>query len=316
MRVWISVAVLLLLLMAQTEEKTVVAADHEASSNVRYDFSFVWMSDTQYYSSRYYQYFRDNVAWIRDNQQNQKIKYVIHTGDIVNDKNNAQQWAEADMNMKVLDEAKIPYGVLAGNHDVNHAGMSYRQFGKRFGLNRFKGQPAFGRSYKNNRGHYDLISAGDYDFVIIYMGWGLGHAEIKWMNKVAKRYPNRKAILALHEYLTESGERAPIGDIVFKRVVLPNKNVIATLSGHFHGTKLKKDPIDDNGDGIVDRTVYQMLADYQNAQDGGLGFMRLMQFDTQKNKLYIKTYSPTLGKYNYYDPKAFPGKDEFSLDLD
>ncbi|OMF22065.1 hypothetical protein BK133_27285 [Paenibacillus sp. FSL H8-0548] len=294
----------------------VMVQDQLPESDDPYDFSFVWMSDTQYYSETYFKYYRDNVAWIRDHEIDNKIKYVIHTGDIVDESDKEYQWIEADKNMKVLDDAKIPYGVLAGNHDVDHQKGSYTDYWKWFGDDRFKDQPTFGGSYKNNMGHYDLISAGGNDFIIVYMGWGLGDAEIDWMDKVVKQYPNRKAILALHEYLLVSGNRAPIADKVYERVVVPNKNVFATLSGHYHDAELKQDAIDDDGDGSADRTVYQMLADYQGAEDGGLGYMRLMQFDMKNNKLHIKTYSPTLDDYNYYDPKEFPGKDEFSLDLD
>lgn len=294
----------------------VMVQDQVAESNDPYDFSFVWMSDTQYYSETYFQYYRDNVAWIRDNLDEYKIKYVIHTGDIVDESDKEYQWLEADKNMKVLDDAKIPYGVLAGNHDVDHQKGSYLDYWKWFGEDRFKDQPTFGGSYNNNMGHYDLVSAGGNDFIIVYMGWGLGDAEIDWMDKIVKQYPNRKAILAFHEYLLVSGNRAPIADKVYERVVLPNKNVFATLSGHYHDAELKQDAIDDDGDGVTDRTVYQMLADYQGAEDGGLGYIRLMQFDMKNNKMHIKTYSPTLDDYNYYDPKEFPGKDEFSLDLD
>ncbi|CAM4349779.1 hypothetical protein FHS16_002401 [Paenibacillus endophyticus] len=294
----------------------VMVQDQVQESDDPYDFSFVWMSDTQYYSETYFQYYRDNVAWIRDHMDENKIKYVIHTGDIVDESDKEYQWKEADKNMKVLDDAKIPYGVLAGNHDVDHQKGSYVDYWKWFGEDRFKDQPTFGGSYQNNMGHYDLVSAGGNDFIIVYMGWGLGDTEIDWMDKIVKQYPNRKAILAFHEYLLVSGNRAPIADKVYERVVLPNKNVFATLSGHYHDAELKLDAIDDDGDGKTDRNVYQMLADYQGAEDGGLGYIRLMQFDMKNNKMHMKTYSPTLDDYNYYDPKEFPGKDEFSVDLD
>lgn len=46
-----------------------------------------------------------------------------------------------------------------------------------------------------------------------------------------------------------SNNRAPMAEKVFERVIKPNKNVIAALSGHYHDAELKVDPIDDNGDG-------------------------------------------------------------------
>ncbi|GMX60774.1 hypothetical protein Elgi_07700 [Paenibacillus elgii] len=294
-----------------------IVQDELPVSQQPYDFSFLWMSDTQYYSESYPEIYRRNVQWIAENQDAMKIKYVVHTGDIVDEADKEYQWIEADRNMKVLEDAKVPYGVLAGNHDVSHQLSDYTQYWKYFGENRFKKQPTFGGSYQNNRGHYDLVSAGGNDFIFVYMGWNIGDAEIQWMDEVLKQYPDRRAILNFHEFLLVSGNRAPIADKIYEQVVKPNKNVIAVLSGHYHDAETKIDSIDDDGDGDgkPDRTVYQMLADYQGAEKGGLGYIRLLQFDVNKNKIYVKTYSPFLDDYNYYDPKEYPGKDEFELDV-
>ncbi|MEF2244795.1 S-layer homology domain-containing protein [Paenibacillus sp. IITD108] len=282
----------------------------------RYDFTIGWMSDTQYYSESYPHIYESIVKWFADNKEKINLKYIVHTGDIVDKEYQEYQWIAADKKMKILEDANIPYGVLAGNHDVGHQNNDYTKYYEYFGDWRFKDMPTFGGSYKNNRGHYDLVSAGGNDFIIVYMGWGLADEEIEWMNEVVSKYPERKAILALHEYLLVSNNRAPIADKIYEKVVLPNKNVFATLSGHYHDSQLKINEVDDNGDGIVDRKVYQILADYQGAAEGGLGFIRLMQFDIENNKLHMKTYSPYLNEYNYYDPIQYPGKDEFSLDLD
>ncbi|CAN7754280.1 S-layer homology domain-containing protein [Paenibacillus sp. LjRoot56] len=286
-----------------------------ADATADYDFSFVWMSDTQYYSRTYPYIYQEIVKWIADHKVDNKIKYVIHTGDIVDIADQEYQWIEADKDMKVLEKANIPYGVLAGNHDVGHQNNDYSYYSKWFGEDRFKDQPTYGESYENNKGHYDLVSSNGNDFIIVYMGWGYGDKEIDWINEVLKKYPNRKAILNFHEFMLVSNNRAPMAEKVFERVIKPNKNVIAALSGHYHDAELKVDAIDDNNDGLPDRNVYQMLADYQGAPEGGLGYIRLMQFDMAHGKINMKTYSPHLDDYNYYDPAEYPGKDEFSIDL-
>ncbi|MFC3802353.1 S-layer homology domain-containing protein [Cohnella sp. GCM10012308] len=282
----------------------------------QYDFSFVWMSDTQYYSASYPWIYEGNTQWIVDHQQDMNIKYVIHTGDIVDNAEQAYQWDNAEKAMKTLDDAKIPYGVLAGNHDVSHQSGDYSHYYAHYGEDRFTAQPTYGGSYKNNRGHYDLISAGGVDFIIVYIGWGVTDEDIDWMNQVVADHPDRKAILAFHEYMLVSNNRAPIADKVFERVVVPNKNVIMTLSGHYHDSETLIDKIDDDGDGVADREVYQILADYQGAAEGGLGYIRLMQFDIQNNQVHMKSYSPYLDDYNYYDPTEYPGKDEYDMNVD
>ncbi|ASS67998.1 MULTISPECIES: S-layer homology domain-containing protein [unclassified Paenibacillus] len=280
-----------------------------------YDFSFVWMSDTQYYSESWPEIYEGNTKWIMDNKDAMNIKYVIHTGDIVDKADREEQWTNAQKAMETLDDGGMPYGVLAGNHDVGHQNNDYSSYWKYYGEDRFKDRPYYGGSYKNNRGHYDLVSAEGNDFIIVYMGWGIGEEDIAWIDSVLQQYPERKAILAFHEYLLVSGNRAPIADDIYEHVVKTNKNVFAVLSGHYHDAETLVDEIDDDGDGKPDRKVYQMLADYQGAEKGGLGYIRLMQFDLQSNQVHIKTYSPYLDDYNYYDPSEYPGKDELDLDV-
>lgn len=303
-------------ILVMVQDEIAATQSSESPTPADYDFSFVWMSDTQYYAKSYPYIYQDIVKWIADHKEDNKIKYVIHTGDIVDNADQEYQWIEADKDMKVLEDAKIPYGVLAGNHDVGHQNNDYSYYSQWFGEDRFKNQPTYGESYDNNRGHYDLVSSNGNDFIVVYMGWGFGDKEIDWINDVLKQYPNRKAILNFHEYMLVSNNRAPMADKVFERVVKPNKNVIAALSGHYHDAQLKVDAIDDNGDGQPDRNVYQMLADYQGAPEGGLGYIRLMQFDMAHGKINMKTFSPYLNDYNYYDPQQYPGKDEFSISLD
>ncbi|SMG11493.1 S-layer homology domain-containing protein [Paenibacillus aquistagni] len=294
----------------------VMIQDERPVSEDPYDFSFIWMSDTQYYSESYPDIYDKNVKWIVDQQEAMDIRYVIHTGDIVDDADQDYQWVNANRSMSVLDNSSIPYGVLAGNHDVAHQTGDYHYYWQHYGEDRFKHQPTYGGSYQNNRGHYDLVSAGGVDFIIVYMGWNIGDQEIQWIDDVLKQHPDRKAILAFHEYLLVSGNRAPIADQIYEQVVIPNKNVIAVLSGHYHDAETLVDQLDDDGDGTPDRKVYQMLADYQGAEMGGLGYIRLLQFDLDANQIHVKTYSPYLDDYNYYDPAAFPDKDEFDIDVD
>ncbi|WP_165887010.1 FIMAH domain-containing protein [Scopulibacillus darangshiensis] len=286
-----------------------------------YDYTFVWMSDTQIYSELYPDIYESEVNWIKNNKDAMNIKYVFHTGDIVNQTYQENQWDRADRFMKVLGDANIPYGVLAGNHDVGASADSgvdvdYSIFYKYFSADRFRDKPYYGESFKNNRGHYDLISANGNDYIMVYLGWGVGDEGLDWVNKVLADHPDRKAILSFHSYLLPSGERSTLGEEIYQKVVVPNKNVHVVLGGHYHNVASLTSEIDDNGDGKPDRNVYQMLADYNGLAGNGSGYMRLLHFDSETNKIYINTYSPYLDDYNYYDPAEFPGKDEFTISMD
>ena len=278
----------------------------------QYDFTFAVESDTQYYNEDYdgnpdqdvdgvYQYQLDIHNWIINNRERMNIQYMFHDGDIIDDEPLIPEWENADAAYKMLDEAGMPYGVLAGNHDVGHLSGDYTNFSKYFGASRYENNPWYGESYKDNRGHYDLITVDGIDFIMIYMGWGVGDEEIAWMNDVLAQYPERKASLNFHEDLLASGGMGDEPQRIHDEVVVPNPNVVMVLSGHYHNAQTVTEAFDDNGDGVTDRTVYQMLFDYQGFAQGGMGYMRLMHFDHDNEQITIRTYSPSLDDYDAKD---------------
>ena len=126
--------------------------------------------------------------WIVDNKDKLNIRYVIHTGDIVDDFDMPYEWENADKAMKILADANMPYGVLAGNHDIAAGAMEYENYQKYFGAQRVQNQPTFGEAYKDNIGHYDLLTENGQDFIILYMSWDIYADEINWMNSVLQKY--------------------------------------------------------------------------------------------------------------------------------
>ncbi|MFG6147106.1 metallophosphoesterase [Halobacillus sp. B23F22_1] len=279
------------------------------------DYTFVWMSDTQYYSKRNPHIYKAMVNWIAEKKNELSIPYVIHTGDIVHNWDDETQWKHAADSMNVLENEDIPYGMLAGNHDIDLKNKDYSTFSKYFGQSQFENHSYYGGSYKNNRGHYDILNVNGNNFIMIYMSWGIDQEEIDWVNKVLQKYPEHTAFLNLHQYLLPNGKRSRLGEKLFEQVITPNENVAVTLSGHYYGTASRVDTIDDNGDGMPDRSVHQLFANYQGGPDGGQGYMRLLHVSPEENKIYVKTYSPYMDNYNYYDTEDYPGKDEFVIEL-
>ena len=269
-------------------------------------FTIAWMSDTQYYSRSFPQILLMMTHWLTENHEEENIVYMGFTGDIVHN-DTAKQWKNADDAFRILDGA-LPYGVLAGNHDVGTSKKDYSSYGEHFGEARFNDKPFYGGSYENNRGHYDLIEAGGIELIFVYMGWGVDDAGIDWINGVLQGYPDRLAVLMLHEYLSVSGDHTEVGQVLFERIVAPNKNVRFVLCGHNHGVTRRTDAVDDTGDGTPDRIVYQILADYQAESKGGNGFLRLLRFEPALGRVYVSTYSPYLEKFD-----CFEGEDSFVL---
>lgn len=269
-------------------------------------FTFAWISDTQIYAESYPRIFNAMTQWLASNAQSHNIRYLFHTGDVVNQRRVASQWQNAVSAMAAI-RGVIPFGIAAGNHDVGSDGAEYSRYLSYFGAEKRPNQPS-ATYYAGGRGQYDLLEAGGQSYLILTMGYAVNDADIAWMNAVLRAYPGRIAILGVHSYLNTNGSRTGIGELLYQKVVKPNSNVRLVLCGHMHAANRRVDSIDDDFDGIPDRTVVQLLADYQGERNGGQGYIRLLRFDPANGTLKVSTYSPWL---NAYERSAV---NDFSLD--
>src|SRR3546814_10002497 len=96
-------------------------------------------------------------------------------------------------------------------------------------------------------------------------------------------------------------------------VVATNPNVFAVTSGHYHDAFTRLDEFDDDKDGVADRTVTSMLFDYQGLPEGGLGYLRLLHFDNQGERIIVRTYSPSLDDFDSDDPTLDQVHQEFEI---
>ncbi|MBF4633025.1 hypothetical protein ITJ38_01255 [Agreia pratensis] len=114
-----------------------------------------------------------------------------------------------------------------------------------------------------------------------------------------------------HAPADKAGRRWTVQQRIYDGVVATNPNVMMVMSGHYHDAFTRYDQFDDNADGVPDRTVTQMLFDYQGLAEGGLGYLRLMQFDNTGQKMTVRTYSPSLDDYDSEDPSLEQQHQEF-----
>lgn len=274
--------------------------------------TILWVTDTQYYTQQP-DYASDGtyekiMEWAKEQYEAHKISYVTHTGDLVETVGNESQWKIADAAHDILDEAGIPNGVASGNHDVGTVdNLRYDLYWKYFGEDRYQDNFWYGGSMENNKNSYTLFTVGDKDFIALYLGMGEENTPetIAWANSVLQQYSHRNAIVNLHQYNNPNGsyttDRAPD---VFEQIVAPNDNVVLVLCGHDPGASCNVKQVPGK-----DRTVIELMSDYQDYNRGGDGFIRLLTFED--GKLYNHTYSPvTEGEYPFGTEK-----DEFTLDL-
>ena len=293
-----SVACVLLILICTVYLGTIHGSVVAASTT----FSFVWMADTQHYSESYPATYDAIALWIVKNKDAMGIRYVIHTGDIVENARNLSQWNNANHSMRIMEAANVTYGILGGNHDGGDGFLNYHAY---FGSQRFK-TDLYYDNYPagNNDDHYDLITANGLKFVVVCLSYHVDRAEMAWASNVFSTHPDRIGILAVHQYLKNDGSYDGDGAALNANIVLPNRNVWLVICGHNHGAQL-------NVKTAGSRTYYELISDYQDLENGGKGFIKIFTFDSILNRVHVTTYSTS---FNQYGGTSY-SYDQFDLTL-
>ena len=235
-----------------------------------------------------------------DEQDRPGLVYIVCTGDFVQTRADDAQWEYASAAMDTVDS--IPCGVLAGNHDAGTSTQDYTRFSTWFGEKRYADKPWYGGSYEDNYCHFDLIDAGETSYIFVYIGYAPTDGAIKYAVDCFDLYPERIGVLCTHDYFKTDVTLSDNGQALYDRVVAQCENIYMVLCGHRYNQVCVPMPLDDDGDGAMDRMVYQLLMNYQAAgSEGGGGFLRFMQIDEAAGTLRALSYSPTADDYNYYD---------------
>jgi parallel beta-helix repeat protein len=268
------------------------------------NFTIVVLPDTQGYVKYYPWLFDSQTQWIVDNKEAWNIVFVTQLGDLVDEPDNLTQWENANRSMSKLGDS-VPWAVLPGNHDMFEGNLT--NYDTYFGYARFSGKSWYGGTYAagDNANSYELFSAGGDDYLIFHIQYNPSDDVLFWASNVISQYPERRVIVSTHDYLmgfAKRGQRSDIGERIWHSFIRPHADqIFLVLCGHAG----LEDMITDTVNGHV---VYQILADYQNKTNIESGWLRLLQFCPEQNKIYVKTYSPYLNEYKT-DPES-----EFTLD--
>lgn len=259
-------------------------------------FSVAWMSDTQEYAANHKDVFCSMTQWVADTEQERNTLLLIHTGDIIRSVDYQYQ-----IDNMVEAFSKLPDDMMvvtvAGNHDHVAYGNEFTPYL----WNRPDTNVEEANSLYDGFVYYLTFEAADVRFLVISVSYGFELLSRDWVNDICAQYSDHFTILCLHSYLTKS-DYSTVGSRYIKDVVEPSPNIRLVLCGHIHGVSYMPAEIDDDGDGQPDRTVNQMLFNMQDDSDEGLGFMRMLQFDTQADTISVYTYSP------YLDIEGYDGK--------
>jgi hypothetical protein len=282
------------------------------------DFTIVVLPDTQIYTlegRNLEKYFHDQTQWVRDNRERYNIVGVIHNGDVINNEPEIYQWQVASAALARLEKPEpglpdgVPWGVGVGNHDNKLVGdntvINTDKFNQYFGVNRFAGRAYYGGHYGTKNDHsWVTFSAGGMDFVVVSLMYELepDPAAIAWARSIFQMHPNAFGILNTHYLLTAGAAFSPQSKQIYNALRdLPQVQLMT--GGHVSAESRRVDTFEGN-------RISSMLADFQSRDLGGGGFMRIWEFSPANQTVSVRTYSPTMDKFET------DANSEFTLDVD
>ncbi|MCG7328702.1 LamG-like jellyroll fold domain-containing protein [Achromobacter sp. ACRQX] len=314
-------------------------------------FAVAVLPDTQFYSRyatdaenqqfmRKYgsEPFKAQTQWVADHSKSLGIPFLIHLGDVVDQQVKPDQWKVADAAMAILEEAKVPYSILAGNHDVildrdyvdassqasatdAQRNLANEPYLKTFSADRAKNQATFGGRDPSGFHEYHVFEAEGQKFMVLSLSWRISDDALTWANQVIRANPTLPVILVNHQLLNIDKDgvtplEVPYGLMLWDKLIRDNDQIFMTLNGHYHGAAhLTKTNAFGN-------SVEEMVVDYQMAYQGGNGLMRLYEFDLSNNEIRVLSFSPWVPQkpkntLNTFDQAILTGANEqFTIKMD
>lgn len=281
--------------------------------------------DTQYYIDCRSDHFRKQVEWVMAQRSTRNIRAAVTLGDLT-EHNYKEEWDFYKESLKPLDPT-FPFLLTLGNHDYGDAGSANMRrsfFGEYFDpkfVEQSKALVETAEPGKLENAFYS-IGLGKVDVGVIILEWSPRKKIVEWMEQVIKKHPKHRIMMATHAYLYSdstrydykkrgkdqewnplaypthksdaAGEVNYDGEMLWQAVFKKYPNVFMTMNGHVlnNGTGL----LTSKGD--KGNTVHQMLVNYQMLDEGGLGYLRLLEFLPDGKTVRVKTYSPSLGVYS------------------
>lgn len=273
------------------------------------NFVFAVLPDTQLYSQLRPYIFESQTRWIVDNAETERINFTLHLGDIVNKSFDVAQWEAASKAMSILENADMCYAAVTGNHDVDFARggveddfyyddmrrVELENFPKYFPVSRFANMETFGGASDNGFNTYHFVKCGETKIMVLALDWLPSDSTMKWAEKLLKENRHTPTMIVKHNFIKprknlagNNGKVKFSNDETKKQWEILKKydNVFFIINGHHSGSDY----------GVLQNNygndVFLTSVDFQNKTKGGNGWMRIIEFDFEKNCIKGKTLSP------------------------
>ena len=239
---------------------------------------------------------------IANSASESNIVFMAHLGDLTEDAQ-ASSFGYVSQAFDILDEQRVGYSVLAGNHDVSgddtRGSTPYLQA---MGPQRFKGAATFAGSDSTGYNTAHIFRAGGREWLLLAMDWRTSSGGFAWANQFIADNPALPVLLTTHEiigstyddnvYPYQSGDPendaafSSYGQTVWDSLINENDRIFLALNGHYWP------PGRMTAQNAAGHDVHLHITNYQNRYFGGGAMLRLYHFDLTRNTIDVETLSP------------------------
>lgn len=223
-------------------------------------------------------------------QARDNVVFMTQLGDVTEHGTETEMIAAR----RAFDAAgRLPYSVLAGNHDVS--GDDQRgdtPYLRTFGPRRFARMSTYGGSSPDGYNSYHVVRGGGRDWLVLALDWRVSDAGLAWAQGVLDEHGALPAILTTHDLVwAEDDGRAHLSDNgqrLWDRLIRANDQIFLALGGHYWPSG-RTTMTNDAG-----HPVHLHITNYQDRYYGGAGMLRYYTFDLVRGVIDVETFSPWL----------------------
>ncbi|GAA2636963.1 LamG-like jellyroll fold domain-containing protein [Paractinoplanes durhamensis] len=236
---------------------------------------------------------RESLGYLLEHRAADNIAFLAQLGDLT------EHGVEAEFDLVGAEfrriDGRLPYSVLAGNHDVVMATDDQRgptAFLAAFGPARFAGSPTYLGASDDGYNSAHLITAGGRAWLILALDWRISDGGLGWARGILAKYPTVPAIVTTHDLVLahDDGEAflSRNGHRLWDQLINDSDQIFLTLNGHFWppGRAVLTN--------AAGHDVHVHITNYQDRYYGGAAMIRLYRFDLGRNRIDVETLAPWL----------------------
>ena len=251
------------------------------------------------------------------------IAFMTHLGDVT-EHGTEDEITRAAATFRTI-HGKVPYSVLAGNHDISSGTDDQRgdtAYLAAFGPARYASMPTFRGASPDGYNSYHVLRAAGREWLVLALDWRVSDKGLSWAQGVLDAHATLPAVLTTHDIAwADDDGKAQLSDNgtrLWDGLIRGNDQIFLALGGHYWPpgrTVLTND---------ADNDVHVHITNYQDRYYGGAGMIRTYGFDLVRGVVDVETFAPWLLSRDPEERSPLEAEnleltgpvDRFTLDID